>query len=82
MVSHDELTCRELVEIVTDYVEGALPPGEQRRFDEHLAECDGCETYLEHIRTTIELTGALREEEVDPEARDALLEAFREWKRV
>lgn len=51
------LTCKELVEIVTDHLEGALPAHERARFEAHLAECDGCATYLEHVRTTIALTG-------------------------
>ncbi len=75
------LTCKELVEIVTDYLEDALPASERMRFEAHLAECDGCETYFEQMRETIRLTGVLREEQIEPEARDVLLEVFREWRR-
>jgi anti-sigma factor RsiW len=78
----DELTCAELVEIVTDYLEGSMPFEERLRFEEHLVVCPGCSVYLEQMRETVRLTGALREEDLDPAARDALLEAFREWKRA
>ena len=52
------LSCRELVELVTAYLEGTLPAGARKRFEAHLAECDGCTTYLEQMRTTIRLSGA------------------------
>jgi anti-sigma factor RsiW len=55
-----------------------MAPQERLRVDEHLADCDGCTTYLEQIRTTIRLTGMLTEEQVSAEARTALLEAFRD----
>jgi anti-sigma factor RsiW len=76
-----ELTCQELVELVTDYLEEALPDRERVRFEEHLAGCPYCRTYLEQFRTTIELAGALREDDVTPGAREALLARFAEWKR-
>lgn len=79
MEQSDDLTCAELVELVTDYLEDALPPHEQRRFEEHLVDCPGCSTYLEQMQTTISLAGRLSEEELDPRVRDALLAAFREW---
>jgi anti-sigma factor RsiW len=75
------VSCKELVELVTDYFEGNLPPGERQRFDEHLKLCDGCVNYVEQMRVTIAATGALREESVPPEAREALLHVFRDWKR-
>ena len=74
------LSCRELVEIVTFYFEGALSRRDRRRFKAHLAACDGCSAYVEQMRMTIQLTGALREEDVDPAAREALLHAFRDWR--
>jgi anti-sigma factor RsiW len=76
----EQLSCQELVELVTDYLDGALPPAERARFDAHLAGCDGCRAYLEQIRVTIRLSGALRPEQLDPAAEEALLEAFRDWK--
>ena len=75
-----ELACRELVEIVTDYLEGAMPDWERASFEEHLAECEGCSTYLDQMRRTIELTGRLTERDVSQPAADALLRAFRDWK--
>ena len=74
------LTCQELVELVTDYLEGALSPDEGRRFEEHLDVCPGCVTYVEQMRETVRLTGRLREDDLAPPARDALLAQFRNWK--
>ena len=80
-MSADDLTCKELVELVSDYIEGALPPHERTRFDMHLRQCPHCTRYVEQMRDTIRITGALRESDVTPEAKDALLAAFRGWKR-
>jgi len=79
-----ELTCQELVELVTEYLEGTLAPVERERFDAHLAECEGCANHVHQLRTTIAVTGELREEHLalDPAARDALLETFRRFKRA
>jgi len=74
------LNCRELVELVTAYLEGDLSAGERKRFDAHLAGCDGCTMYVEQMRRTIELTGTLSVDDVPPEAEDALLRTFRDWK--
>jgi anti-sigma factor RsiW len=75
------LSCQELVELVTDYLEDALPAPERARFDRHIAGCEHCTAYLEQMRTTIALTGRLRAEELAPEAVEPLLEAFRDWRR-
>jgi anti-sigma factor RsiW len=77
----EDITCQELVELVTDYLEGALPRAERERFEEHVVYCAGCVYHLEHMRTTIELAGRLTEESMPPAAEQALLEAFRDWKR-
>ncbi len=77
-----ELSCEELVELVTDYLEGALPRRDGRRFEQHLAECEGCEAYLDQMRRTIELTGRLCEETLPAGARETYLEVFRDWKRA
>ena len=79
MAESADLTCAELVELVTDYLEEALPAGERRRFEEHLAECGGCSTYLEQMRTTIAAAGRLREDELDARAKEELLAVFRSW---
>jgi len=77
----EQLSCQELVELVTDYLENALPAEERARFERHLAGCDGCTAYLEQMRTTIELSGRLTPEQLDPAAEAALLGAFRDWKK-
>ena len=75
------LTCRELVELVTDHLEARLAPAARARFEAHLGPCDGCRGYLEQIRQTIRLAGRAREEDVPEPARKALLAAFKDWKR-
>jgi predicted anti-sigma-YlaC factor YlaD len=79
--TYEELSCQELVELVTDYLEGAMPEGLRLRFERHVAECSGCRTYLEQMRLTIRATGTLTVEAVTPEAEEALLEAFRGFRR-
>ena len=75
------MTCEELVELVTAYLDGALAAEQQRAFDEHLALCPGCEHYLDQFRTTIGLLGELPEESLSAPARDRLLTAFAAWPR-
>ncbi len=79
-VNVDDLSCQDLVELVTDYLEGALELALAERFDRHLLHCPFCEEYLAQIRRTIALTGMLREDDLDPKARDDLLSAFRRWR--
>ena len=74
------MTCIELVELVTDYLEGSMPADERGRFDEHISGCEGCTTYLKQFRITIQLIGMMTEEQIAPDARAALLHAFREWR--
>ena len=80
-MSAAELSCRELVEMVTDYLEGRMSPADRDRFDAHLRGCPGCRAYLQQMRQTIRATGHLSEEALLPEARDKLLALFRNWKR-
>ena len=75
------LTCRELVELVTDYLEGALSRADRARFDEHLASCEGCTAHMDEMRRTLGLVGRLTEGSVSAEAREALLVAFGDWRR-
>jgi anti-sigma factor RsiW len=75
---HDPLVCQEFVELVTDYLEGALPEEERLRFEAHLAECDGCSGYLEDMRRLIGSLHDAPEPPPDPATREALLRAFRE----
>jgi anti-sigma factor RsiW len=76
-----DLACRELVELVTDYLEDALPSGERERFEAHLAECDACDAYVEQVRATIRLAGRAAALE-DPGETAALLEMFRGYRRA
>jgi anti-sigma factor RsiW len=76
-----DISCRELVELVTEYLEDQLPPDERARFEMHLVYCRGCAVYVDQMRETLRVTGGLREESLSPGARDALLDAFRGWKR-
>jgi anti-sigma factor RsiW len=74
------MSCRELVDVVTDYLEGNMAPQDRRRFDAHLAECPYCVSYLDQMRATIAALGGLTEESISSEARGELLEAFRGWR--
>jgi anti-sigma factor RsiW len=78
-VTARELTCRDFVELVTDYLEGRLGPRARARFEEHLALCPGCDAYLEQMRATLAALGRLPEERLSGAARGALLSAFRDW---
>jgi len=77
-----EMSCRELVELVTDYLEDALDHVTRQRFEAHLGECDGCVAYVEQMRTTVQVLGDLPEESLSPDVRDRLLDAFRGWGRA
>jgi anti-sigma factor RsiW len=77
--SPDEMSCRELVEVITDYIEDTMPSVDRRRFEAHIEECAYCANYLDQMRETIATTGELREESLDPGARDRLLQVFRGW---
>jgi hypothetical protein len=80
MIDVETLSCRELVELVTDYFEGALDEWHTRLFDEHIAACGGCKRYLEQLRQTILVTGMLTPDDLSPAAEQALLQAFHDWK--
>lgn len=82
MSINGDLSCQELAELVTDYLEGALPAAERLRFEAHLAICTGCRHYLEQMRQTISLLGQLTEESIPEPAKQELLGAFRNWKRA
>jgi len=74
------LTCKELVELATEYLEGVLSSEDKERFEAHLATCNGCTTYLQQIRRTIQAVGNLGESSVSPQAKENLLRLFRDWK--
>jgi anti-sigma factor RsiW len=77
----EQLSCQELVELVTDYVEDALSPEDRARFEEHLEICEACRSYLGQMEATVRVVGRLRPEDLAPEAEQMLLAAFRDWKR-
>ena len=81
-MSGNELSCRELVEIVTEYLEGGLSESERTRFEEHLEDCEGCANHLDQIRVTISLTHRVTPDDICDETKSQLLEAFRDWKRA
>ena len=74
------LACRELVELVSDYLEGTLSDADRARFEAHIAPCESCTIYVEQMRHTIALTGRLTTESLSPQAERELLVAFRDWK--
>jgi anti-sigma factor (TIGR02949 family) len=76
-----EFSCQEMIEVVTNYLDDALPPDEQQRFERHLSYCAGCNTYVDQIRETIRRTGMMpREESLPPALREEILARFRNWK--
>ena len=77
-----EFTCQEMIEVVTSYLDDALPPDERQRFERHLSYCAGCSTYCDQMRETIRQTGMVpREESLPPALRDEIIARFRTWKR-
>ncbi len=74
------LTCKEVVELISDYIEGTLPEHTRRQLEEHLAGCDGCTHYVEQMRETIRLTGRVQEQTLTSEEQSELLKLFRDWK--
>jgi anti-sigma factor RsiW len=79
--SEPALTCAQVVELVTDYLEGGLSDAERARFEAHLSGCDGCTSYLDQIRVTIAVVGHVHEDDLSGEAKAGLLEAFQGWAR-
>jgi anti-sigma factor RsiW len=77
----EHVSCQEVVELVTDYLEGALAPEVVERFEHHLTLCEGCVWYVEQIRMTVEAVGRIGEQDVPPDTRDGLVAAFREFNR-
>jgi len=76
----EDLVCQQVVELVTDYLEGALPRSQRRRLEAHLAACEHCTEYLAQMRATIELTGRLQAEDLSPEMREELSSIYRRWR--
>ena len=78
----EPISCQEVVELVTDYLDGAMSPADVARFDHHLSLCEGCVFYVDQIRMTIAAVGRIGEEDVPPAVRDDLVAAFRDFKRA
>ncbi len=76
----NELVCEQMVELITDYLEGALSRSQRRRFEAHLAGCEHCAEYLEQMRATIRLTGRLRAEDLTPEMQEDFTALYRRWR--
>ena len=79
MTDTEALSCQELVELVTEYLEGALTTVEMRRFEEHIADCDACTEYLRQLRETIRIVGVITPDDLSPEGEAELLAVFRTW---
>ena len=75
------MSCQELVELITEYLEGSLPPDDRARFDLHLSFCPACKTYLIQMRQTVDTLGRLTEESIPQNTRQQLLHVFRNWKQ-
>jgi predicted anti-sigma-YlaC factor YlaD len=75
------ITCKELTEVLTDYLEGTMALEDRAALEAHLALCEGCATYVDQMRQVIRTVHALRVADVEATAPDSLLEAFRAWKR-
>jgi len=76
----DALTCKELTEWITDYLEGSLPQADHTRLEQHLSTCDGCQTYLDQMRLTVQTLGSKPRLEIPAALESELLRAFRSWK--
>lgn len=81
MPRSDALSCNEIVELVTEYLEGTLSANDRARFEEHLQSCEPCRIYLEQMRQTIRALGRLPAESISEHAKQVLLQAFRNWKK-
>lgn len=81
MPASNEMTCRELVELVTDYLEATMPGADRHRFEEHLGQCPPCRAYLDQMRQTITALGKLPRESISDDAKRGLLDVFRDWKK-
>jgi anti-sigma factor (TIGR02949 family) len=79
---NNEFSCQEMIEVVTNYLDGALPTDERQRFERHLSYCAGCGTYVEQMRETIRQTGvAPRAASLPPALRERIIAQFRTWRR-
>ena len=80
--SAEHITCQEVVELVTDYLETELPADEASLFEQHINFCEGCVWYVDQMRTTVEMVGRIQPDDLPAETQEQLLMAFRDWKRT
>ena len=81
MTQLEEMACRELVEVITEYFEGTLPEPDRMRFEAHLAVCSSCRRYLEQMRQTVDVLGGLTEDSIPEPDKEQLLALFKDWKQ-
>ena len=81
MSQTEPLSCRDIVELVTEYLEGSMPPGHRLGFEEHIAICPPCRNYFDQFRHTVELGKKIEEDELPVHVRDALVDVFRDWRK-
>jgi anti-sigma factor RsiW len=79
LTSH-RLVCRDAVELMSDYVDGALPRRQRKRLERHLAACDACSGYLEQLRATISASGSASPDDLDPEVLDGLVDLYEKYR--
>ncbi len=79
-MSYSMLDCKQVIELVTDYLEGSMEADERLQFERHVAICPPCRAFLGQMRETIRISGELKEEQLSPEARQGLIDAFRHWR--
>jgi len=76
------MTCRQVVELMTEYLDGNMPVRDRARFEEHIAGCDGCRAYLAQIRMTRDMLGRSADEAIPESVERELIDAFRQWRRA
>jgi len=80
-VTPSRLVCQQAVELMSDYLDGALSRRDRRRLEKHLAECDACTAYLEQMRVTITASGVVTPDDLSPEALNSLTELFERYRK-
>jgi predicted anti-sigma-YlaC factor YlaD len=82
MSMEDDLSCREVVELVTEYLENTLLPEMRKHLEEHVAECPGCESFIEQIQLTISMLSQIAQAPVSATTKQRLLQLFQDWKKA
>ena len=82
MAMEDDLGCREVVELVTEYLENTLLPELRKQLEEHVADCPGCESYIKQIQLTISMLRQIAQAPVSATRKQELLQLFQDWKKV